>query len=187
MHLEIVMLPKNEWKHYILPMRYTTQEMYRVVMHTNEAQFQVELKRQPLDEPFIHEVYCQEAGDQLYADWWPNALAWGMIQDGHLLAAVEIAEEVWSNRLRVTEIWVDAAYRRLGLGHRLMAHVKNIAKQQSNRAIILETQSTNVPAIDFYLREGFELIGLDSCCYSNEDLQKQEVRLEFGYLLATNQ
>ena len=63
-----------------------------------------------------------------------------------------------------------------------------IAKQQADRehrrAIILETQSCNVPAICFYLQEGFELIGFDSCCYSNRDIGRKEVRLDLGYFIA---
>ncbi|MDM8313438.1 MULTISPECIES: hypothetical protein [Clostridium] len=29
--------------------------------------------------------------------------------------------------------------------------------------------------------EGFSLIRLDTCCYKNNDLQRKEVRLEFGW------
>ncbi|MBD5521728.1 MAG: N-acetyltransferase [Lachnospiraceae bacterium] len=31
------------------------------------------------------------------------------------------------------------------------------------------------------MKEGFELIGFDSCCYSNKDIDKREVRLDLGY------
>ena len=48
------------------------------------------------------------------------------------------------------------------------------------RMIILETQSCNVPAISFYLKHGFELVGFDAASYSNKDLEKGEVRMEFG-------
>lgn len=58
---------------------------------------------------------------------------------------------------------------------------KEQARRQRCRAIILETQSCNVNAIDFYIHEGFILIGLDTCCYKNNDLQRKEVRLEFGW------
>lgn len=35
--------------------------------------------------------------------------------------------------------------------------------------------------IDFYMHEGFRLIGMDTCCYTNNDLHRKEVRLEFGW------
>ena len=46
-----------------------------------------------------------------------------------------------------------------------MDKAKEIAVQQKRRAIILETQSCNTDAIEFYLHQGFELIGLDTCCF----------------------
>ena len=36
-------------------------------------------------------------------------------------------------------------------------------------------------AVDFYLHEGFTLIGLDSCCYGKNDLARKEVRLNLGW------
>ena len=51
------------------------------------------------------------------------------------------------------------------------------------RALLLETQSCNVGAIAFYLKEGFSLFGFDACCYSNEDIPRGEVRLELGMYL----
>lgn len=47
--------------------------------------------------------------------------------------------------------------------------------------MILETQSCNINAIRFYMHEGFTLMGLDTCCYSNNDLERKEVRLELAW------
>ncbi len=75
------------------------------------------------------------------------------------------------------------AFQRRGIGRALLAVAKAQAQRERRRAIILETQSCNVAAIDFYLHQGFSLIGLDTCCYTNTDIQRKEVRLEFGYFL----
>ena len=64
---------------------------------------------------------------------------------------------------------------------------KEQAKLQRRRAIILETQSCNVRAIAFYRSQGFELIGFDSCCYTNIDVDRHEVRLDFGFYLHQNE
>ena len=69
------------------------------------------------------------------------------------------------------------------MGHRLMAVAKEQAASEHRRAIILETQSCNTAAISFYEKEGFELIGFDSCCYSNIDREKKEVRINMGCFL----
>ena len=60
---------------------------------------------------------------------------------------------------------------------------KEQAKRQGRRAIILETQSCNVGAIAFYRSQGFELIGYDACCYTNIDVERHEIRFDFGYFL----
>ena len=104
-----------------------------------------------------------------------------MLVDNELVAAIETDPEKWSNRLRITELWVAPAYQKQGLGKALMEVAKEQARLERRRAVILETQSCNANAIGFYLHEGFTLIGFDSCCYSNRDLARREVRIELGY------
>jgi ribosomal protein S18 acetylase RimI-like enzyme len=104
-----------------------------------------------------------------------------VLVNGELVAVIETAQELWSNRLRITELWVKEKYRKQRIGHALIEMAKQQAIKERFRAIILETQSCNVNAIDFYLHEGFSLIGMDTCCYKNNDLQRKEVRLEFGW------
>ena len=60
---------------------------------------------------------------------------------------------------------------------------KQRANEQGRRAIILETQSCNTNAIGFYLHQGFELIGFDTCCYTNKDTERREVRINMGYII----
>ena len=104
-----------------------------------------------------------------------------MDDEGKVLACIEVCPEEWSNRLLVTELWVSEELRGKGVGKRLMDRAKEIALSQKRRAVILETQSCNTKAIGFYLHQGFELIGFDTCCYTNDDIGKKEVRLNFGY------
>ena len=92
----------------------------------------------------------------------------------------DIPEE-WSNRLMVTELWVCDELQKLGLGKRLMDKAKEIAVKQNRRALILETQSCNTNAIGFYLHQGFEMIGFDTCCYTNNDIGRREVRINLGF------
>lgn len=72
------------------------------------------------------------------------------------------------------------ALRGQGVGKRLMDKAKEVAVNQKRRAIILETQSCNTNAIGFYLHERFELIGFDTCCYTNNDIGRREVRINLG-------
>ena len=100
-----------------------------------------------------------------------------------MLGFIELSDEDWNNRLRIANIWVDEDYRYQGIGKRLIDKAIEIAKTGGQRALVLETQSCNDPAIRFYLSCGFELIGLDTIHYQNDDIQRGEVRLEFGLTL----
>ena len=93
--------------------------------------------------------------------------------------------ERWSNRLRVTELWIDDAYRRQGIGTALMDMAVKRARDEKRRAIMLETQSRNENAIAFYLTYGFKLIGFNACEYQNDDLQRKDVRMELGMFSST--
>ena len=96
---------------------------------------------------------------------------------------IELGYEKWNNRMRIWEFFVKKEFRRLRVGSLLMDFAVRIAKEKGARMLVLETQSCNVPAITFYQKQGFKLVGFDSAAYSNEDIEKREVRLEFGLAL----
>lgn len=181
MDYEIIHLPKENWKDTTLPMGYTTEEFYDVKLEKSTSGYSIQLARKKLSEPLTHSPEEDDFPDQLYAKYYEHAFAWGIVMEDELIAAIETDPELWSNRLRITEIWVREDYRRKGIGHALMEIAKEQARKERRRCIILETQSCNVDALDFYHQEGFTLIGLDTCAYSNDDMQKKEVRLEMGW------
>jgi len=179
---EIIPLPKEKWKGTPIPMRYTTEEYYDVVLERTETGFLASLEKKPFEEPVTHTPEEYDFPDRLYQDHWEKAYAWGVVENGELAACIETCPEEWSNRLMVTEMWVREDCRRQGIGHALMALAKEQVRRERRRALILETQSCNVGAIAFYLQEGFTLIGFDTCCYQNHDPERREVRLDLGIL-----
>lgn len=162
-------------------MDYSTNEYYDVSVSQTADSFEVIMQKKHADEPIVHTSEEYDFPDSLYQAHWEKAEAFGVILDGELIGAVEICPEEWSNRLMVTELWVKDGHRRQGIGKALMDHAKARAIADGRRAIILETQSCNTNAIGFYLHEGFELIGFDSCCYTNADIERREVRLDLGW------
>ena len=174
-------LPKEKWKGTIVPIGYTTKKYYDVKMEKSVEGFKIKIEKKDFLKPVTHTPEEYDYPDKLYADHYENAYAWGIIIEDKLIAAMETDIEEWSNRLRITELWVSKDYQKKGIGHKLIEIAKEQARRERRRAIILETQSCNVNAVDFYQHEGFELIGLDTCCYANNDLERKEVRLEFGW------
>lgn len=187
MEYPIVPLPRVQWKGTPILMKYTTQEYYDLETSVDPDSFQIRMVKKKLETPVTHSPEEYDFPDTLYQDHWEKAEAFGIYtQRGgkkELLACIELCPEEWSNRLMVTELWVADELHRQGIGTRLMNLAKEQAKAQGRRAIILETQSCNVRAIAFYLRQGFELIGFDSCCYTNRDVERHEIRFDFGYFL----
>lgn len=178
---EIIHLPKEKWKGTIIPIKYKTDKYYDVLVNKTDKGCTIEIEKKDFAEPVTHTPEEYDFPDKLYEDHWENAYAWGVLVNDELVAAIETDQELWSNRLRITELWVEEKYQKQGIGHGLIEIAKEQARRERRRAIILETQSCNVNAVDFYQHEGFSLIGMDTCCYKNNDLQRKEVRLEFGW------
>ena len=181
MDIVITALSKHKWKGCILPIGYTTSRIYDVVLSESEG-FGIDIEPRDTETPVIHTPDEYDYPDRLFDEYHENAFAWGVESDGKLLAAIETCPEEWSNRLRMTELWVDESLRGRGVGRRLIEIALEQARLERRRAVILETQSCNYNAIGFYRHMGFTLIGFDSCCYANNDIERGEVRLEFGRL-----
>ena len=190
MEYQIIPLPKEEWKGTPILMKYTTEEYYDLETSVSEDGFRVQMVKKKFETPVTHTPEEYVFPDSLYQDHWEKAEAYGIVCEKNgkkeLLACIELCPEEWSNRLMVTELWVSDELQRHGIGTRLMNLAKEQAKLQGRRAIILETQSCNVRAIAFYRSQGFELIGFDSCCYTNRDVERHEIRFDFGYFLHKN-
>ncbi len=180
---EIIALPKETWKGTAIPLETRSNSYYDLEIHPLDSSgCVISLTRKQTEEEIVHTPEEYEFPDSLYQEHWENAEAFGIVsEDGDLLACIEVCPEEWSNRLMVTELWVSDGLRHQGIGKRLMDKAKAIAASQNRRAVILETQSCNTNAIGFYLHEGFELIGLDTCCYTNNDIGRREVRINLGY------
>ena len=181
--IEIVALPKEKWKGTPIELVTRNDSYYDVQIDPlDQDGCTVTLVRKKAEEEIVHTPDEYDFPDKLYQDYWENAEAYGVVgDDGKLLACIEVCPEEWSNRMLVTELWVSEALRGKGVGKRLMDKAKEVAARQKRRAIILETQSCNPAAIGFYLHQGFELIGLDTCCYTNDDIGRREVRINLGY------
>ena len=180
---KIIALPKEKWKGTVIPLVTRSDSYYDFEMSPlDSGGCVISLIKKPAEKEIVHTPEEYDFPDSLYQDHWENAEAYGIVsEDGELQACIEVCPEEWSNRLAVTELWVADELRRQGIGKRLMDKAKEIALSQSRRAIILETQSCNTNAISFYLHEGFELIGFDTCCYTNNDIGRREVRINLGY------
>lgn len=135
------------------------------------------LDRQELSEPYEKRWTVSEEDFQRYRDVVGQGMSFAAC-DGGCTVGVSIAEPAgWNRSLWIREFGVSKPYRRQGLGRRLMDRVAVHASEAGLRVLVCETQTTNVPAIDFYRSVGFEVAGIDLSYYSNDDVQAGEVAL----------
>jgi len=75
------------------------------------------------------------------------------------------------------DIRVREDVRRRGVGASLLGHLQQVAGRQRLRGILVETQSNNFPAVRFYQKQGFELVGFNDHLYTNDDTGRDDVAL----------
>lgn len=172
--MDIKLLDKVKYTGHKLDFSYISEYYYDLQVESVIGEYKANLERKKFDTPFVNP---DRQVDWLYADYWQGAEAYGIEKDGKLIAVVELFYEEWSNRVRVTELWLKKEYRRQCIGTQLMNFAKKRAKELDARLIILETQTSNADSIAFYLAQGFNVIGYDITCYGDEDVERGEVRL----------
>jgi ribosomal protein S18 acetylase RimI-like enzyme len=178
MRIKIIELFKSNTPLPKLEYEYTTSQHYKVQISQAKKSWTAKLTLTPLTEPVQ-----KRFEEQLFADHVEEPQAFAAISNGEQIGWIELGYQKWNNRVRVWELLVKKEHRGRGIGTKLMQHAIKQAKEKGARMLVLETQSCNVKAIRFYLKHGYQLIGFDTTAYSNQDIEKSEVRLELGLKL----
>jgi ribosomal protein S18 acetylase RimI-like enzyme len=177
----IIELVKEKLPFSKLKFRYFTKNHYAVTVLHKKDRWQIKLVLEMLPKPMEKRF---EGG--LFQDFVDEPRVFAAEFEGKQVGWIELGFQEWNNRMRIWELLVKEGFRRNGIGTLLVDHAVKLSKKRKTRMLVVETQSCNVPAINFYLKHGFELIGFDIAAYSNEDIERKEVRLEFGLKLKIN-
>ena len=90
--------------------------------------------------------------------------------DGAVRGFIDVTESEWNQVAYINNFAVAPAYRRKGLGARLMRAALDWARQKKLRAAILDTSTKDYPAICFYQKQGFSFCGFNDQLYPNRDI-----------------
>ena len=117
----IVHLPKEKWQGTVLPIGYTTQEYYDVAVDRQESGFTFTIRKKTFDRPVTltpEEYDCPRQAVRRILSGSPRLGRTG----GRPACAPPSKPVPKSGRtgLLVTELWIDAPFRKQGLGHALM-------------------------------------------------------------------
>ena len=131
-----------------------------------------------LDLVDLDEAFVRRWKHEHMTDWYRSLLAEELsfgARDGDRLIGLAITESRWNDEAMVWELHVDEQHRGRGIGKQLLSAVEAAATTKNMRAVVLETQTTNVAAISFYRACGYTLQGIDLSFYENDDLARGEV------------
>ncbi|MFC7287448.1 GNAT family N-acetyltransferase [Herminiimonas glaciei] len=99
--------------------------------------------------------------------------------DGKLAGLATVEYQEWNHSLLISGIFVTPAYKQKGIGRALLGLIDAFARKTPARCLQLETQNTNVPAIHFYLKQGFRLCGINTGLYDPAQVHPHEAALYF--------
>ncbi|AQR96249.1 GNAT family N-acetyltransferase [Clostridium saccharoperbutylacetonicum] len=86
--------------------------------------------------------------------------------DGEIIAGINSKMYCW-NCIYIDSLWVDRAFRKEGIGTKLLNEVERIAIEQGCKLIHLDT--FDFQAKDFYIKQGYEVFGvLNECPYNHK-------------------
>jgi len=154
---------------------------------TSESVWQLELRRdtgqiaatfrevrlpRSISVAFPHDPFA------LADDWVRKSMMYTAFIDNDPVGYISLLERGVASVVWVTDIVVDVASRRLGVGSALLGAAQEWAASRSHRRLILEMQSKNLPAIRFAQKFGYEFCGYNDNYYLNQD-----VALFFGKVL----
>lgn len=86
--------------------------------------------------------------------------------DGDTCIGVLLLEKAFFKYLYISDLSIRRAYRRRGVGKRLIEAAMQIARERNNRGIYLTAQDNNLSACLFYANNGFRIGGLDTEVYN---------------------
>jgi streptothricin acetyltransferase len=154
---------------------YTSDSRYVVRRMEGAERVEIIIELVQLSEPktvvYSHESYQMESYRQVVS----KGFSFGAFVDGEIVGIALAEHQEWNNSLWVWEFHVAVSYRGQGVGSRLMQTLIDQAHANEIRVIVCETQTTNVHAIRFYRKAGFEMDGIDISYYTNTDLARHDV------------
>lgn len=166
--------PPRFWE---LVLGYTSNYKFEVTKTENPERTTIEITLQELDEPYIKRWEPELEMEAHYHKILDQGLSLGLFNRSDLVGVALAEKRDWNRTLWVWEFHVAPEFQGRGYGRRLMEGLAALGKQAGCRVMVCETQNTNVPAIQFYRKLGFEIGAVDLSYYTNRDMTDFEVAI----------
>lgn len=84
---------------------------------------------------------------------------------------------------KIFDIFVEPTFQNLGIGTELLRIADAIAKKWSAKAIVIEIQSNNFPAIRFFQKNGYMITGFNLINNSRDDYKRHDFLILMSKIL----
>lgn len=155
---------------------YKSKFIYNISQNIDGKNIYFMLDYKELENYYIKIWPCNEDETERYNQLINQGHSFGAYNDDRLIGVAITEERLWNSTLWIDYIILSEEYRGMGIGELLLNELSNHAKSENFRAVTLETQNTNFPAINFYRKNGFEICGLDVALYNGAN-EKSEVAI----------
>ncbi len=177
--IEIKKLDKDQLQDRVNIFEYESPGHYKVEIKQKEDGWIIDFTKQDFQQTFKK----WDDTDKVIQPYKGDSEIFGAFIDGKEAGLIQFEYLPHNKSVRVWDIDVWQEFQHQGVGTALMNKCISKAREAGARRIVLEVQSSNLKAIDFYRKMGFDLIGLDASHYQNDDIEQGEVRLEMGLYL----
>lgn len=165
-----------------IDMGYESDFGYEITSERRDNGWHFVLQRVKLDPPFSRDYDWDWSLEDETIENAKAGLVWIAEHDKRVLAMIE-GSQVSESDLEIMSLYISRPYRRRGIGRQLVSALAEVGKQRGMNRLLVKTQATAGPAVDFYLSQGFELIGLNCYPFSATDLEHGESILLFHRIL----
>jgi GNAT superfamily N-acetyltransferase len=155
---------------------YTAAEKYAVKRAETDNGWTFTLERVALVKSYVKRY--DHVNPVVMADFQRFAslgFTFGAYDGGECVGLAIASAEDWNKCYWVHELHAAQTHLRRGVGRQLVGALVAKGKAAGLRTLLCETQNTNVPAINFYLKMGFQLDGFDLSRYRNTDYPNGEI------------
>ncbi len=136
------------------------------VSNGNQSTFTFELVETQVDPPLYKNYREREqALTELDARVHDAQGGFVALADGKIAGAILLNIDEARSVVDIQDMIVGRQYRRYGVGSLLISCASDWARNHGCWAIVLETQNTNYPAIQFYLRNSLEIWSINRSFY----------------------
>jgi ribosomal protein S18 acetylase RimI-like enzyme len=156
---------------------YESEQLYRARKTESEKKIVIGLELSRRKAPYVKKWNDGPSDTLRRREMIGKGLSYGAFAGDRMVGVLVMERRTWNDTLHIEDLEVMPDWRGRGVGRLLMAKADGVARELGVRAISLETQNTNVPAVRFYRRNGYEIECVDMSLYTNSDAEDGEVAI----------